>query len=104
MALTYQYRFVTLSVPQGTTNLLAFGANPRRVSLAISAVNSGVVRVSSSAVPLLYVWFFYSSLSVRPFTYRDFGPIMQGPIYISHTGNQTATIAVVETYTIGACA
>jgi len=100
----YGYQSVVQSVPTGNSRVRFFGGRATRVSLLVSSTVSALIRISpngGSDDGSLAVMIRTDEHNALPF--KDYGPVIQGEIWVSHTNAAPATISLTEVYFITRC-
>jgi hypothetical protein len=101
----HSYNFNTVNPPIGqATSTLLFPANPRRISLNISATspqsNYGII--ISTDIGNNKQWGFFLMPYTGLFTYRDFGQLIRESVYVWGANASFAlTVIGAEIYTVG---
>lgn len=100
------YGFSTLVVtnPTGTDKSFLIASRPKRVSLIVSSLVAATLVLSTSQAAGNADVFW--SGNVRPsaiVTFRDFGPLIQMPIFFNATVAGAFTVSVTEVYALSRC-
>jgi hypothetical protein len=100
----YAFRSITTVVPTGTNAVQFLDGNPSRVSLIVASHVSSSMRLAANGGSSFEgLWNVISSQLPTPLTYRDFGPVIQYPLFVSHTSGGNVTITVTEIYRLPGC-
>jgi len=100
----YDYRTVSVATGQPTGTIIKiFGENSRRVALQVYAAQSVLAQtvygLNNRNLSTLY-WAIAGIPSFEVYPYRDFGPIIQGEVWLL-CYDTNATWTVNEVYRIG---
>lgn len=100
----YAWNSITQTVPNGVNAVEFLGNNPLRVSLIVaSSVGTGMRLCNFGGTTFQGLWNLISSQIPMPMTYRDYGPVIQAPLFVSHTSGSPIVITVTEVYRLPGC-
>jgi len=93
-----------VNVGVGASGIFVVGGDPRRVSLvmvSISVVRFGVSFTQSGSGGS--TWIVPSSNSQIVFPYRDYGPLVQYPVYLSYISGGAGDVSITEIIKLPGC-
>lgn len=105
MPILYDFQSVVISVPTGTNRVQFLTGNANRVSLIVSGVQSTLIRIAGTAGSGTDgIFASVSQFNYFAMPFSDYGPLIQQPIFLSHTGAGSIELIATEIFRIpGGC-
>ncbi len=103
MKARYAWRTIQPTVANGSDRTLIFNGNSRRVMLALSTSSFGVSISNNPGSSPTGVFAFEGSAFMFRLPFGDYGPAMQGEIWISHGAAAPIVVICTEVYFLTRC-
>jgi len=100
----YDYHIVRFTVPNGAVRTKVLSGNSRRVSIVLSSFVGIICTLANAGGSGTEgVFGFFNPTLSDILAFRDYGPIIQGEIWLSHNSGVPVQLAVTEVYLLSQC-
>ena len=100
----YSYNIVSISVPSGFARVQFFCPNPSRVSLLVSCEGFFSARIATrGGSGSDGFWYVVNTQSGTPLTYKDYGPLIQDEVWLSHNDTSSRKLIATEICRLSGC-